>query len=31
VTETVFNLPSAPRDRILPLLDRYAKLLAERD
>jgi probable F420-dependent oxidoreductase len=31
VTETVFNLPSAPRDQILPLLDRYAKLLAERD
>ncbi|HET6948989.1 MAG TPA: TIGR03619 family F420-dependent LLM class oxidoreductase [Acidimicrobiales bacterium] len=30
VTETVFNLPSAPRERILPLLDRYAKLVAER-
>jgi probable F420-dependent oxidoreductase len=31
VTECVFQLPSAPRDRVLPVLDRYAKLLAERD
>jgi probable F420-dependent oxidoreductase len=26
VTETVFNLPSAPRDVVLPLLDRYGRL-----
>ena len=30
VTEVVFNLPSATRDEILPILDRYAALLAER-
>jgi probable F420-dependent oxidoreductase len=30
VRETVFNLPSAPSDQILPLLDRYAALVAER-
>jgi probable F420-dependent oxidoreductase len=30
VTETVFDLPSAPRDKVLPVLDRYAELLAER-
>lgn len=30
VTECVFRLPSAPRDEVLPLLDRYAKLLTER-
>jgi probable F420-dependent oxidoreductase len=30
VTECVFRLPSAPRDKVLPILDRYAKLLAER-
>jgi probable F420-dependent oxidoreductase len=27
VTETVLRLPSAPRDRVLPVLDEYAKLL----
>jgi len=31
VTETVFALPSAPRDRVLPVLDRYAELVAGRD
>jgi probable F420-dependent oxidoreductase len=31
VTECVFNLPSAPRDRVLPLLDRYAGLVAGRN
>lgn len=30
VTEVVFNLPSAPADEVLPLLDRYAALVAER-
>jgi probable F420-dependent oxidoreductase len=30
VTETVFRLPSAPRDVVLPLLDEQAKLVAER-
>ena len=30
VTETVFRLPSAPRDAVLPLLDRQAALVAER-
>jgi len=30
VTETVFNVPSGTRDQVLPLLDRYAKLVAER-
>lgn len=31
VTETVFDLPSAPRDEVLPVLDRFAALVAERD
>jgi probable F420-dependent oxidoreductase len=30
VTECVFGLPSAPKDDVLPLLDKYAALLAER-
>ena len=30
VTETVFDLPSAPRDEVLPILDRFAALVAER-
>jgi probable F420-dependent oxidoreductase len=30
VSETVFRLPSAPRDVVLPLLDRQAALVAER-
>jgi probable F420-dependent oxidoreductase len=30
VTETVFDLPSAPRDEVLPVLDSYAELVAER-
>lgn len=30
VTETVFDLPSAPRDKVLPVLDRYGQLVAER-
>jgi probable F420-dependent oxidoreductase len=30
VTECVFRLPSAPRDQVLPVLDRYADLVAER-
>jgi len=30
VTECVFGLPSAPRDEVLPLLDKYAALLDER-
>jgi probable F420-dependent oxidoreductase len=30
VTETVFRLPSAPRDVVLPLLDKQAALVAER-
>jgi probable F420-dependent oxidoreductase len=30
-TEVVFMLPSAGRDRILPLLDRYGELIAGRD
>jgi probable F420-dependent oxidoreductase len=30
VTETVFDLPSAPRDEVLPILDRFAALAAER-
>jgi probable F420-dependent oxidoreductase len=30
VTETVFDLPSAPRDEILPIVDRFAALVAER-
>jgi hypothetical protein len=29
VTECVFGLPSAGRDDVLPLLDKYAALLAE--
>jgi len=31
VTETVFDLPSAPRDDVLPVLDRFAALVADRD
>jgi probable F420-dependent oxidoreductase len=31
VTECVFRLPSAPRDAVLPVLDRYADLVAARD
>jgi len=27
VTRTVFGLPSAPADVVLPLLDKYAELL----
>jgi probable F420-dependent oxidoreductase len=30
VSETVFDLPSAPRDTVLPVLDRYAAIVAER-
>lgn len=30
VTETVFGLPSRPRDEVLPLLDRYGRIVAER-
>src|ERR687898_105642 len=30
VTETVFDLPSAPRDHVLPVLDRFADLVAQR-
>lgn len=30
VAETVFDLPSAPADEVLPVLDRYAALVAER-
>lgn len=30
VTEVVFDLPSAPADKVLPILDRYATLVAER-
>jgi probable F420-dependent oxidoreductase len=30
VTECVFRLPSAPRDEVLPILDRYAELLTQR-
>ena len=30
VTETVFDLPSAPRDKVLPVLDRCGQLVAER-
>ena len=30
-TEVVFDLPSAPRDEVLPVLDRFAALVAERD
>ena len=30
VTETVFDLPSAPSDQVLPVLDRYAEIAAER-
>jgi probable F420-dependent oxidoreductase len=30
VTECVFRLPSAPRDDVLPVLDKWAALLAER-
>jgi probable F420-dependent oxidoreductase len=30
VTETVFDLPSAPRDEVLPVLDRYVAIVAER-
>lgn len=30
VTETVFDLPSGPRDEVLPVIDRYAALVAER-
>ena len=30
VTETVFDLPSAPRDEVLPVLDRFAEMVAAR-
>ncbi|MGI8663482.1 MAG: LLM class F420-dependent oxidoreductase [Acidimicrobiales bacterium] len=30
VTECVFDLPSAPAEQVLPILDRYAGLVAER-
>jgi hypothetical protein len=30
VTECVFRIPSAPRDAVLPVLDKWASLLAER-
>jgi probable F420-dependent oxidoreductase len=30
VSETVFDLPSGPRGQVLPVLDRYAALVAER-
>lgn len=30
VTETVFDLPSAPRDEVLPVLDRFAAIVTER-
>ena len=30
VTECVFRLPSAPEPAVMPLLDRYARLIAER-
>ena len=30
ITETVFDLPSAPRDEVLPVLDRFAAIVAER-
>jgi probable F420-dependent oxidoreductase len=30
VTECVFRVPSAPRDEVLPVLDRWAALVAER-
>ena len=30
VTECVFRLPSAPRDKVLPILDKQAALLAQR-
>jgi probable F420-dependent oxidoreductase len=30
VSGAVFDLPSAPRDKVLPVLDRYAALVAER-
>jgi probable F420-dependent oxidoreductase len=30
VTEVIFDLPSAPADVVLPILDRYATLVAER-
>ncbi len=30
VTEVVFDLPSAPRDKVLTVLDRFADLVAER-
>jgi probable F420-dependent oxidoreductase len=30
VTETVFDMPSAPRDDVLPVLDRLADLVADR-
>jgi probable F420-dependent oxidoreductase len=30
VTETVFDLPSAPRDEVLPILDRFAEMVADR-
>ncbi|MEY2462996.1 MAG: hypothetical protein QOH64_1134, partial [Acidimicrobiaceae bacterium] len=30
VTECVFDLPSAPADVVLPILDRQAKIVAER-
>jgi probable F420-dependent oxidoreductase len=30
VTEVIFDLPSADADKVLPLLDRYAALVAER-
>jgi hypothetical protein len=30
VTECVFQLPSAPADQVLPLLDKQATIVAER-
>ena len=30
MTEVVFDLPSAPAEVVLPILDRYAALVAER-
>ena len=28
IERAVFNLPSAPRDEVLPLMDRYAEVMA---
>lgn len=30
VTECVFRVPSAPGEKVLPILDRYAEVIAER-